>query len=282
VKQDLEEKGINCQYVYKMKNTISPLYVVITDNKTTLRDLESKAKTVEYVIIKWKKLINTRKIIQCHKCQVWGHAASNCHANPKCLKCAKDHLTSDCSLKKEVPEDQKLLKCQGHLANSTSCDVYLARKSHIEKIRASGAVKRPKQNANFVPAPIPVTNPWTTHRNNTDQNRNPAAAYMSALRSKLAEEVATQSTSPGPVTTNSFVDQETIDDVHLFLQIRDEIKQLKQKIDFKKLLKNLQSLNHKITHVSSQMEIVSAWLNIGIRLQLYKCTQKNNNHNLEH
>jgi hypothetical protein len=281
VKQDLEEKGINCQYVYKMKNTISPLYVVITDNKTTLRDLESKAKTVEYVIIKWKKLINTRKIIQCHKCQVWGHAASNCHANPKCLKCAKDHLTSDCSLKIEVPEDQKLLKCQGHLANSTSCDVYLARKSHIEKIRASGAAKRPKQNANFVPAPIPVTNPWTTHRNNTDQNRNPAAAYMSALRSKLAEEVATQSTSPGPVTTNSFVDQETIDDVHLFLQIRDEIKQLKQKIDFKKLLKNLQSLNDKITHVSSQMEIVSAWLNIGIRLQLYKCTQKNNNHNLE-
>jgi hypothetical protein len=246
VKQDLEEKGINCQYVYKMKNTISPLYVVITDNKTTLRDLESKAKTVEYGIIKWKKLINTRKIIQCHKCQVWGHAASNCHANPKCLKCAKDHLTSDCSLKLEVPEDQKLLKCQGHLANSTSCDVYLARKSHIEKIRASGAAKRPKQNANFVPAPIPVTNPWTTHRNHTDQNRNPAAAYMSALRSKLAEEVATQSTSPGPVTTNSFVDQETIDDVHLFLQIRDEIKQLKQKIDFKKLLKNLQSLNEKL------------------------------------
>ncbi|KAH0820869.1 hypothetical protein GEV33_001922 [Tenebrio molitor] len=127
VKQDLEEKGINCKYVYKMKNTNSPLYVVITDNKTTLRDLESKAKTVEFVIVKWKKLINSRKIIQCHKCQVWGHAASNCHANPKCLKCAKDHLTSDCTLKKEVPEDQKLLKCancgQGHLANSTSCDL---------------------------------------------------------------------------------------------------------------------------------------------------------------
>ncbi|CAH1383686.1 unnamed protein product, partial [Tenebrio molitor] len=101
VKQDLEEKGINCKYVYKMKNTNSPLYVVITDNKTTLRDLESKAKTVEFVIVKWKKLINSRKIIQCHKCQVWGHAASNCHANPKCLKCAKDHLTSDCTLKKE-------------------------------------------------------------------------------------------------------------------------------------------------------------------------------------
>jgi hypothetical protein len=266
VKQDLEEKGINCKYVYKMKNTNSPLYVVITDNKTTLRDLESKAKTVEFVIVKWKKLINSRKIIQCHKCQVWGHAASNCHANPKCLKCAKDHLTSDCTLKKEVPEDQKLLKCancgQGHLANSTSCDVYLARKSHVEKIRASAAAKRPKQNANFVPAPIPVTNPWTAHRNNTDQNRNPAAAHMSALRSKLSEEVATQSTSPGPATTNSFVDQETIDDMHIFLQIRDEIKKLKQKIDFKKLLESLKSLNDKITLVSSQTEIVSALLNI--------------------
>ncbi|CAH1384225.1 unnamed protein product [Tenebrio molitor] len=121
VKQDLEEKGINCKYVYKMKNTNSPLYVVITDNKTTLRDLESKAKTVEYVIVKWKKLINSRKIIQCHKCQ---------------------------------------------------------------------------QNANFVPAPIPVTNPWTAHRNNTDQNRNPAAAHMSALRSKLSEEIFLEKYKP--------------------------------------------------------------------------------------
>ncbi|KAH0818290.1 hypothetical protein GEV33_004501 [Tenebrio molitor] len=35
--------------------------------------------------------------------------------------------------------------------------------------------------------------------------------------------------------------------MHIFLQIRDEIKKLKQKIDFKKLLESLKSLNDKIT-----------------------------------
>lgn len=35
---------------------------------------------------------------QCFRCQKFGHSASKCHANPKCVKCGEDHLSNDCNL----------------------------------------------------------------------------------------------------------------------------------------------------------------------------------------
>jgi hypothetical protein len=137
VKNDLEAKRMNCKTVYQMKNTKYPLYVLISDNKTTLLDLEARAKTIEHIMVRWKKLINRKEIVQCHKCQKWGHAATNCYATAKCLKCANNHLTSECTLKKDVEEDQRKIKCancgQGHLANSTDCEKYQQKKNVVEK-----------------------------------------------------------------------------------------------------------------------------------------------------
>jgi hypothetical protein len=142
-----------------LQNT--PLYVIITDNKTTLRDLETKARTIEYVVVRWKKIINKRAIVQCDYCQTWGHPASNCFAATRCLKCAKNHLTSECTLKKENEDDQKMIRCsncgQGHLANSAQCEVYVARKNFLEKAKSAATEKLPKQS--YVPAPIPVKKP---------------------------------------------------------------------------------------------------------------------------
>ncbi|GBP69979.1 hypothetical protein EVAR_50748_1 [Eumeta japonica] len=28
---------------------------------------------------------------QCHRCQLYGHAAANCHADPRCVKCLVPH-----------------------------------------------------------------------------------------------------------------------------------------------------------------------------------------------
>ncbi|GBP97270.1 hypothetical protein EVAR_49073_1 [Eumeta japonica] len=30
---------------------------------------------------------------QCHRCQLYGHAAANCHADPRCVKCLVPHWT---------------------------------------------------------------------------------------------------------------------------------------------------------------------------------------------
>jgi hypothetical protein len=162
IKKDLLSKGVPVVNVDKMKNTNSSLYVVITDSKTSLRDIQAKVRTVEYVVVRWQRLINTKQIVQCHKCQVWGHSASNCYSSVKCLKCAQNHLTRDCALKKGVAEDQKKLKCancgQGHLASSQLCEAYLARRTYVEQIKAAAVDRRVTVMKKYVPAPVPVKN----------------------------------------------------------------------------------------------------------------------------
>jgi hypothetical protein len=261
VKKVLEEKGINCRNVYKMKKTNSPLYVVITDNKTTLRDLESNVKTIEYIVVRWKKLINKREIVQCHNCQTWGHAATNCFAATKCLKCAGNHLTSECSLKKDDTEDQKKIKCsncgQGHLANSTECEIYIARKKLMVKNKTDLVQKTTRQSNKYVPAPVPTKNAWTTQRNGDEGNRNPAAAHMPTIRARHAEEVAAQS-----ATANNATDPGLMGDVNIFIQICDEVKKLKEKIDLGKLLQSLRTLNEAITENTSTVEIMKVLLSL--------------------
>ncbi|KAJ3616495.1 hypothetical protein MTP99_019824 [Tenebrio molitor] len=207
VKQDLRSKKINCKTVYKMKNTSHPLYVVITDNKTTLKDLEENAKTVQQVVVKWKKLLNKKEIIQCHKCQSWGHSATNCFSKSKCLKCAGQHLTSECELKKDNVNDQQKIKCancgEKHLANSTECEVYQARKQHLDKIKAAAAEKKARKNVSYVPAPLPTTNPWNRQQIETPKVQN-------------------QPPTPAPTTSNNKEEQEASysDLVQLMTEIR--------------------------------------------------------------
>ena len=85
IKQDLIDSGIECKSVNKMKNVKSPIYVVITSKNDTLNSLRKKAKAVTRVIVRWERLKNKAAVVQCHKCQGWGHASQphllNVHHN---------------------------------------------------------------------------------------------------------------------------------------------------------------------------------------------------------
>ncbi|GIX70693.1 hypothetical protein CEXT_183111, partial [Caerostris extrusa] len=35
-------------------------------------------------------------IAQCHRCQKFGHSSINCRLTARCVKCAQEHLTSEC------------------------------------------------------------------------------------------------------------------------------------------------------------------------------------------
>jgi hypothetical protein len=223
--------------VYKMKNSRSPLYVVITNNKTSLSDIETKAKTIEYVVVRWQRLINIKQIVQCHKCQLWGHSATNCYSSVKCLRCAENHLTRDCVLKKDVAEDQKKLKCanygQGHLANSQQCEAYLARLNYVEQIKAAAVEKRVPATKKYVRAPLPTKNAWTTPRKFSNSSPNPAEAHMKSVRSRLAEEVAaSQDPVPAPIPGDS--QPSNYSD---FFSLVSEIRKLNEVIDIKNLIK---------------------------------------------
>lgn len=60
---------------------------------------------------------------QCHRCQLYGHSARNCHARPRCVKCLGDHGTPDCSRTPGAPEPPSCVLCgaEGHTANYRGC-----------------------------------------------------------------------------------------------------------------------------------------------------------------
>nr|XP_037876473.1 mucin-5AC-like [Bombyx mori] len=87
---------------------------------------------------------------QCHRCQAFGHASTNCHRAVRCVRCAGEHIVADCPRPREGP-----LTCancgKGHAAIDKRCVVYRRR------ARMMGvAIPPPYRKQRRVPAkPLP-------------------------------------------------------------------------------------------------------------------------------
>lgn len=76
-------------------------------------------------------------VVQCKRCQQYGHTKNHCMRPFRCVKCAENHKTSEC-MKVDRSTPAKCALCLGdHPANFKGCQVYL----EIEK-RKSGRVSK--------------------------------------------------------------------------------------------------------------------------------------------
>ncbi|GFT97097.1 nucleic-acid-binding protein from transposon X-element [Trichonephila clavipes] len=64
------------------------------------------------------------RIDQCYQYQKFNHTASNCHIQPKCLKCREAHQTANCQIKKV--DTIYCVNCEAyrHMANYSKCPLY--------------------------------------------------------------------------------------------------------------------------------------------------------------
>ncbi|XP_056647253.1 uncharacterized protein LOC130451921 [Diorhabda sublineata] len=114
IKEELKKTyKIHIKDIFRMTTKGRPLYLVVTDSKVTLDFLNKNVKVVEHTRIQWEHRRETKPIIQCHICQQWGHATSNCGKTPRCLKCAGQHLTPECP--KERSKPARCANCRGGL-----------------------------------------------------------------------------------------------------------------------------------------------------------------------
>lgn len=61
-----------------------------------------------------------KEVIQCHRCQLFGHKQKNCHADYRCMKCAGNHSTHLCDKPKTT--SAKCANCNGeHVATAWIC-----------------------------------------------------------------------------------------------------------------------------------------------------------------
>ncbi|GBP63921.1 Nucleic-acid-binding protein from transposon X-element [Eumeta japonica] len=60
---------------------------------------------------------------QCYRCQLYGHAAQNCYAQPRCVKCREPHSTKECKRSKDSGDVPECVNCnsEGHPASYKGC-----------------------------------------------------------------------------------------------------------------------------------------------------------------
>lgn len=114
VKTELTEKGFNILAVSQMKDKLQtnlPLFLITLQKDDKAKDIFSLA-TLCYCRVKVESYKRKGDLTQCHRCQRYGHTSLNCKAKPKCVKCARDHFTWECTKKENTPGGLSSL-CEG-------------------------------------------------------------------------------------------------------------------------------------------------------------------------
>lgn len=77
-----------------------------------------------YAVVKIEPPKPKRSIIQCLKCQEFGHSRNYCHKNYRCVKCDGMHPSSQCTKPPNTPP--VCVNCKGqHTANYRGCPVHV-------------------------------------------------------------------------------------------------------------------------------------------------------------
>ncbi|KAG5893409.1 hypothetical protein JTB14_038070 [Gonioctena quinquepunctata] len=118
-----QEHNLETIKVYKMRITMRMMFLVVTDETTTLENLKQKITIITNRKVTWGTRRAEVPTTLCRKCQRWGHTALFCNQTPRCVKCALNHNTNECKKNENIPA--KCANCgNAHPANYKGCDAY--------------------------------------------------------------------------------------------------------------------------------------------------------------
>lgn len=104
-------------------NKVIPFYLVTVSNSCNYKEL-SQVNRINYQVVHWEKL-EKKDITQCYRCQRFGHTATNCNMDFRCVKCGQNHEPGKCSLLESNNEKDSLycVQCKqhGHPASYRGC-----------------------------------------------------------------------------------------------------------------------------------------------------------------
>lgn len=123
IKESIEALGYKVRNISKVLHRITkvPLPLFFVDLAPDSRNSEIfKVTNLLYTKIKVEEPHPTKDIVQCKRCQDYGHTRSYCQRQPRCVKCAGPHLSDECAKKRDMPA--KCALCSGdHPANYKGC-----------------------------------------------------------------------------------------------------------------------------------------------------------------
>jgi len=133
------------------------------DNNKTIYNIDKLLNTVVQFEPPYKK----REILQCTKCQGFGHTKNYCFRSPACVKCAEKHLTKDCSIKQKTDE-VKCINCSGnHPASYKGCNYRKQLQQKLFPTLREKTISRTTQN--YIPTIDKMTKPKMTYADVTSR-----------------------------------------------------------------------------------------------------------------
>lgn len=147
IKQELETKGHTVRNILNIRHRVSklPLMMFYVDLEPSSNNKE--IYNIEYIgnmKITIEPPHKKKTVIQCLRCQLYGHSKAYCTRPYKCVKCGGDHKSTDCKKLKDTPATCAL--CGGkHTANWKGCTVY--RNLQSVKSKQSNAIPTTHNNA---------------------------------------------------------------------------------------------------------------------------------------
>lgn len=164
----LQNKGIKTRNIIQMTKTVEkskyklPIHIIILEPEQNINDIKRLNHVMGYKVT-WEKLISSgNNILQCYRCQNFGHTSAYCNLKFRCVKCRSDHQPGKCE--KRVDQAPECVNCgMEHPANYKKC-LYLEEIIHK---RTNNQIKRSNQistnNISYVmaPKPKPLTRPFS-------------------------------------------------------------------------------------------------------------------------
>ena len=190
LKYELQNLGHEVTNISNIKHRISknPLSLFFIDLKQKGNNKEIyNVNRLMNSIVKFEPPLVKKEIVQCKRCQRYGHTQKYCNHNFRCVKCAGSHLTDQCT--KSPESSAKCIHCQGeHPANYKGCSAY--KTLHNNKYPKL----RPKEITKQEPRPQKFTSPSMSYAQAAQRNINNSKTHSEH----------TENSAPTPQNTDNF------------------------------------------------------------------------------
>lgn len=134
ITEDLEMKKVkvlNVQPMLGKEKRKMDMFIVNFEHGTKVTEVTKSIKFICHQSVSWHQFIKKDIGTQCRKCQRFGHAASNCGLEYRCVKCPNRHAPGDCPLEDDQPAT--CVNCSSnHPASYKKCPTYV---KYAEKLK---------------------------------------------------------------------------------------------------------------------------------------------------
>lgn len=192
IKAALHEIGFNVRNVVNVLHKTSKIALPLFFVDLEPDEINKEIFNINHILhtkIKIEEPYKRRNIIQCTKCQEYGHSKSYCSYPPRCVRCGAQHPSSTCQKSRDTPA--KCALCNGdHPANYRGCHIH----KELQKLRHPNpkgtknqtpfsTLKTTQDNQNTPPpnSTSPTSSPTTHQRTyaNATASQDPPSALSS-------------------------------------------------------------------------------------------------------